>query len=188
MARENWRIGYVLAHFHFAMTKTVAGFFRTRSEGEAAEASLIAAGFPRERVSFVAGDARGHQTPALGPIEEVEGNTELPKDAFIGSAIGLAVGMIAVFIPGVGPLIAAGPLGGAIAGLSVGAGAGGLVGLLKDHGVSKEEADFFAEGVRRGGSLVTVESAADDEQKRAREILRHSGALDTEELTAVLQE
>jgi uncharacterized membrane protein len=94
--------------------------------------------------------------------------------------------MIAVFIPGIGPLIAAGPLAGAIGGLSVGAGAGGLIGLLKDHGVSDEEADFYAEGVRRGGALVTVQYGAEDEEKRAREILQKHGAIETEKLAAEL--
>ena len=169
------------------MPKTIAGFFRTRPEAETAESALLNAGFTRDRVSFVAGDTRGHDIPALGPIKNVEGDTELPKDAFLGSAIGLAVGMIAVFIPGIGPLIAAGPLGGAIAGLSVGAGAGGLVGLLKDHGVSEEEAEFYAEGVRRGGALITAQYSNADEEKHAREILRDKGAIETEELSAELR-
>jgi hypothetical protein len=109
------------------------------------------------------------------------------KDAFIGSAVGLAVGMIAVFIPGIGPLIAAGPLGGAIAGLSVGTAAGGLIGLLKEHGVSQEEAEFYAEGVRKGGALLTVQTLDHDEDKRAREIFDKQHALNTEELTESLR-
>ncbi len=169
------------------MANTIAGFFHTRSDGEAAQEALLSAGFARDRVSFIAGDTRGHETPALGPIKNVEGDTELAKDAFLGSAVGLFVGMIAVFIPGIGPLIAAGPLAGAIAGLSVGAGAGGLIGLLKDHGVSDEEADFYAEGVRRGGALVTVQYGAEDEEKRAREILQKRGAIETEKLAAELR-
>jgi hypothetical protein len=43
------------------------------------------------------------------------------RDVFLASPIGLFTGMIASFIPGIGPLIAAGPLAGAIAGLTVGA-------------------------------------------------------------------
>lgn len=165
------------------MTHTLAGFFRTRSEGEAAQQALLSAGFPRDNVSYVAGDSASQDTPTVGPLSSVEGNTELPKDAFLGGAIGLAVGMIAVVIPGIGPLIAAGPIGGAIAGMSVGAGAGGLIGLLKDHGVSDEEAQFFADGVAKGGSLITVKAASDDEEKRARDLMKQNGALDTEELT-----
>jgi hypothetical protein len=168
------------------MFNTIAGFYNTRGEGEAAQAALLAAGFPRDRVSFVAGDTGGHEMPALGPIKNVEGDTELAQDAFLGGAIGLFVGMIAVFIPAIGPLIAAGPLAGAIIGLSAGAGVGGLVGLLKDHGVSEEEADFYAEGVRRGGALITVQSFDADDEKRAREIMRQFGAIETEELVGEL--
>jgi hypothetical protein len=168
------------------MANTIAGFFHTPRDGEAAQDALLAAGFARDRVSFVAGDTRGHETPALGPFKNVEGDTELVQDAFLGSAVGLFVGMIAVFIPGVGPLIAAGPLAGAMAGLSVGAGVGGLIGLLKDHGVSDEEADFYAEGVRRGGALVTVQYNYADEEKRAREIMLQHGAIQTEELIGEL--
>ncbi len=164
------------------MTHTLAGFFRTRQQGEAAQQALLAGGFSRDNVSFVVGDARSNDAPTVGPLSSVEGNTELPKDAFLGGAIGLAVGMIAVFIPGIGPLIAAGPIAGAIAGMSVGAGAGGLIGLLKDHGLSDEEAEFYADGVARGGSLVTVKALDDDEDKRARELMKQNGALDTEEL------
>jgi hypothetical protein len=169
------------------MVKTIAGFFHTRGEAEVAESALLNGGFTRDRVSFVAGDTRGHDLPALGPIQDVEGDAEFAKDAFLGSAVGLAVGMIVVFIPGIGPLIAAGPLGGAIAGLSVGAGAGGLVGLLKDHGISEEEAEFYAEGVRRGGALITVEYSSDEEQKRAKDLLREKGAIETAELSAELR-
>ena len=170
--------------FDKAMIHTLAGFFRTRQQGEAAQQALLSSGFTRDDVSFVAADGRAPDAPVVGPLSSVEGNTELPQDAFLGGAIGLAVGMIAVFIPGIGPLIAAGPLAGAIAGMSVGAGAGGLIGLLKDHGVSEDEAQFFAKGVERGGSLVTVKAATDDEDKRARELMKENGALNTEELTA----
>jgi hypothetical protein len=169
------------------MAKTIAGFFRTRLEAEAAQAALLKEGFTRDQVSFVAGDTRGHETPALGPIKDVDGDTEMAQDAFLGSAIGLAVGMIAVFIPGIGPLIAAGPLAGAIGGLSVGAAAGGLIGLLKDHGVSEEEAEFYAEGVSRGGALITVDYRTDDEEKRARKTLEQNGAIETEKLSVELR-
>lgn len=169
------------------MAKTIAGFFRTRAEGEAAQAALLSAGFTRDQVSFVVGDTRGHETPALGPIKDVEGDTELAQDAFLGSAVGLAVGMIAVFIPGIGPLIAAGPLAGAIGGLSVGAAAGGLIGLLKDHGVSEEEAEFYAEGVRRGGALLTVQYSSDKDRESAQKIMNKHGAIETEKLSPELR-
>ena len=90
--------------------------------------------------------------------------------------------MPAVAIPGIGPLIAAGPLAGALGGLAVGAAAGGLIGLLRDHGISKEEAEFYAEGVKRGGSLVLVHGVPDDRASRAREILDDQRAIEVEKL------
>ncbi len=85
-------------------------------------------------------------------------------------------------LPGIGPLIAAGPIAGAIGGLTVGAAAGGIIGLLKDHGISEEEAEFYAEGVRRGGSLVTVQGIPEDREKEARKILDDNGAIEVERL------
>src|SRR5690242_11165528 len=116
------------------MAQTIAGFFRTRNEGEAAQQALLARGFAPEEVSLLAGDDRGQKTPAIGPIKDSGAENEAGEDAWIGGAVGLAAGMIALAIPGIGPLVAIGPLAGAIGGLGVGAAAGGLIGLLKDHG------------------------------------------------------
>jgi hypothetical protein len=136
-------------------------------------------------VSFVAGDTGGHQTPAVGPLETTGAESEVAGDAFIGGVVGLAAGMVAVVVPGIGPLIAAGPLAGTIAGaiggLGLGAAAGGIVGLLRDHGISEEEAQFFAEGVKRGGSLVTVRMT-EERADQARKTLERNGAIDTEVL------
>lgn len=166
------------------MTKTIAGFFRTRTEGEKAYKQLLATGFTQEQVSFVAGDTRGHQTPAIGPIEGTGAESEMPQDIAIGSAIGLTAGLILLVIPGVGPFLAAGPLAAAMGGIAAGAGVGGIVGLLRDHGVSEEEAEFYEDGVRRGGALITVRGATEEAEKKARKIMKDNGSLDTEELIA----
>jgi hypothetical protein len=167
-----------------AMTKTIAGFFRTRIEGETAYNQLIANGFDRDQVSFVAGDTRGHETPAIGPIEGTGAESEMPQDIAIGSAIGLTAGLILLVIPGIGPFLAAGPLAAAMGGIAAGAGVGGIVGLLRDNGVSEEEAEFYEDGVRRGGSLITVRGATEQEEKKARKIMKDNGAVETEELIA----
>ena len=75
-----------------------------------------------DQVSFVAGDMRGHETPAIGPIEGTGAESEMPQDIALGSAIGLAAGLVALVIPGVGPFIAAGPLAAAMGGLPRGPG------------------------------------------------------------------
>jgi hypothetical protein len=166
------------------MTKTIAGFFRTRIEGETAYNKLLASGLTTNEVSFVAGDTRGHEIPKIGPIESTGAESELAQDASLGSAIGLAAGLIALVIPGIGPLIAVGPLAAAMGGLTAGAAVGGIVGLLRDQGVSEEEAAFYEDGVRRGGSLVTVRSVTEEAEREARKIMRESGSIETEDLAA----
>jgi len=70
--------------------------------------------------------------------------------------VGLLAGIGTLAIPGIGPLVAAGWLVTALTGAAAGAAAGGLIGALTGAGVSHEEAHVYGEGVRRGGSLVTV--------------------------------
>jgi hypothetical protein len=162
--------------------EAIAGFFRTRAEGEGAREALLSAGFSSTQVNYVAGDTRGHALPAVGPIQDSGADSEAPRDAWIGGAAGLAAGIVALAIPGIGPLLAAGPLAAALGGLAAGTAAGGIIGLLKDHGVSQEEAEFYAEGVRRGGALVTVSGVSEDREKDVREIFDRNGAIGVETL------
>ena len=165
------------------MAKTIAGFFRTKAEGESATQALQQAGFSNQEISFMAANPRETGLPKVGPVLKDSGSeSEAASDAFIGAAVGLAAGVIAVVLPGIGPLIAAGPLAGAIGGLTAGAAAGGIIGLLKDHGISEDEAEFYAEGVRRGGALVTVHGVDEEREKKARQIFDQAGAIDTEQL------
>ncbi len=165
------------------MAKVISGFFRTQAEGQAAAEALYQAGFSREEVSYLAGDTRGHQTPAIGPPLKGEGSdSEAADDVFIGGAVGLAAGVLALVIPGVGPILAAGPIAAAIGGLTAGVAVGGIIGLLKDSGITEEEAEFYAEGVRRGGALVTVRGVDEKGEAAARRILDEAGAIETEEL------
>jgi uncharacterized membrane protein len=81
-------------------------------------------------------------------------------------------------IPGVGPLIAAGPIMGALAGLGVGAAAGGLVGALVGMGIPEYEAKRYEGRVKDGGILVSVHCDDSDWVKRAKDILKMRGAED----------
>jgi hypothetical protein len=164
------------------MSKALTGFFKTRTEGEAAQEALLSSGFLREEVGFLAGATHAHETPAIGPVLRYAGSqSEAARDTWLGAMAGLAVGLVAV-LPDVGLMVAAGPLAGMIGGLAIGGAVGGLFGLLKDHGVSEAEAEFYAEGVRDGGSLVTVHGVTEIRAKQARKILDHSGAIQVERL------
>jgi len=161
-----------------ANAKTVIGLFDSMADAERGASALVDEGFPREEISIIAGDRRTEEeTPKVGPLHEVGGHTEAGRDAAIGGMAGLVAGIVALAIPGVGPLLAIGPLAGAIGGLGIGAAAGGLIGALKDKGVSEEEAEFYEEGLRRGGAVVAVQ-VPDDRERDAKTALKEAGAAD----------
>jgi uncharacterized membrane protein len=82
--------------------------------------------------------------------------------AALGGAAGLLVGLGAFVLPGIGTVVAAGWLASALAGAVAGGAAGGVVGALIEAGVSENDAAGYAEGVRRGGTLVTIRVMAQD--------------------------
>jgi hypothetical protein len=120
----------------------------------------------RVRDRDVADDASGAATGAV-------------TGGVVGGAAGLAASLMGLAIPGIGPIIAAGPIVATLSGAGVGAVAGGLIGGLTDLGVSKTDAEYYAESVRRGGALVTVR-ADDSRAERAADIMRDHGAIDIE--------
>jgi hypothetical protein len=173
------------------MIKTVVGSFDSFEEASAVARDLRAAGFLDSDVNIVANNARGEflkdttdtnvsRTTAGTPDDATSGAaTGALTGGAIGGAAGLAASLMGLAIPGVGPILAAGPIAAALAGAGAGAVAGGLIGGLTDLGVSEEDAQYYAESVRRGGALVTVradESRADE----AMAIMRRHGAVDIE--------
>ena len=115
-----------------------------------------------------------------------ENSTKAPEGAATGAAtggalggtLGLLAGIGALAIPGVGPLIAAGPIVGALAGLGAGGAVGGLVGALVGMGLPEYEAKRYEGRVREGGVLLSVHTATSDRVKIARQILERTGAED----------
>ena len=105
----------------------------------------------------MADDAKRVDRDGDGVDDRAEG---AGKGAGIGAAIGGAAGLLTglglLAIPGVGPVVAAGWLVATAAGAAAGGLAGGIVGALTQAGVSEEDAHVYAEGVRRGGTLVTA--------------------------------
>jgi len=90
--------------------------------------------------------------------------------AAIGGTAGLLAGLGIMAIPGIGPVVAAGWLASTAAGVVAGGAAGGIIGALTQAGVSKEDAHVYAEGVRRGGTLVTAR-VPDGQRARAEAIM-----------------
>src|SRR3954469_10985810 len=108
--------------------------------------------------------------------------------AAVGGILGLAAGAAALTIPGIGPFIAAGPIAAALAGAGIGAAAGGAIGALVHLGVPEEEAHYYAEGVRRGGTLITVNASTDEMATCAAMVMKNHGAADIEERAAQWKE
>ena len=145
--------------------QTLTRLFDNHEDAVATVQALEAAGFSHENVSVVANNAgtryRSHDTNATDPTAAVdEAGAGATAGTIFGGGLGLMAGIGSLAIPGVGPVVAAGwlvaTLAGAGVGAVVGAGAGGLIGSLTHAGVSEEDAHVYAEGVRRGGSLVSV--------------------------------
>jgi hypothetical protein len=96
----------------------------------------------------------------------------------VGGLAGMLLGAAALMIPGIGPVLVAGPALTLFGGTTLGMLAGGLIGGLTAKGIPEDDAHFYAEGVRRGATLITVAAKTDEDSKRAVEILKSHGAAD----------
>lgn len=152
------------------MKRTVTRLFDRYEDASRAVHELERMGFSHDDVSLVARDHEGREGKSFGDNDHRQGDDpeEPGKSAargattggLLGGGAGLLAGLGLLAIPGIGPLVGAGwlvsTLGGAAAGALGGGAAGGIVGALKDAGHSEEDAQVYAEGVRRGGALVSV--------------------------------
>ena len=156
------------------------GIFPTRAAAEATVDQLTAAGFSNQDVSVLMSDSSGSKDfPTEKNTKAPEGTaTGVGVGGAVGGTLGLLAGIGALAIPGVGPLIAAGPIMGALAGLGVGGAVGGLVGALVGMGIPEFEAKRYEGRVKDGGILVSVHCDSSDEVSRAKEILKSSGGED----------
>lgn len=96
----------------------------------------------------------------------------------LGGTLGLLAGIGALAIPGVGPLIAAGPVMAALSGIAAGVTLGGISGALVGMGISEGDAKGYEGKLRSGSVLVAVHTESADEQRLVRDILRRGGAHD----------
>lgn len=144
--------------------QTLTRLYDNHDAAAAVVNQLEASGVQHSDISIVSNDAEGRLLD--GHTADGAAATGAGTGASIGTVLGGGAGLLAgigaLAIPGVGPIVAAGWLVAALTGAGVGAAAGGLLGSLTGAGVSEEDSHVYAEGVRRGGTLVTVR--ADDAQ------------------------
>ena len=157
------------------MSKTITRLFDDRAQALSAVEDLERAGVDRDQISLVSNNSDNWHDGNAGPLGDAnrDGENDVAdgagKGATTGGLIGGGAGMLAglgmLAIPGLGPVVAAGWLAstavGALVGAAAGGAAGGLLGALKEAGHTDEEANVYSEGVRRGGTLVSVKTDED---------------------------
>ncbi len=159
--------------------RTVAHLYDDYGTAQKVVSELEAAGFSHDQVSLIANQG-GSSTPGADATGGTKSGTGTGAGASIGTLVGGGAGLLAgigaLAIPGVGPVVAAGWLVATLTGAGAGAAAGGLLGSLAGAGVPEQDAHVYSEGVRRGGSLVTVR-AEDAQAAEAETIMqRHNPA------------
>ena len=166
------------------MSKTISRLYGSNAEARAAVRDLEAAGVSHGDISILvsnADSAYDEKTKSF-PDRDLDGKDDRSEGAATGGGVGAAVGGTAgllaglglLAIPGVGPVVAAGWLVAALTGAAVGGTTGGIIGALSQQaGVSDEEANVYAEGLRRGGALVSAK-VDDGEAARVQSIMDRS--------------
>jgi uncharacterized membrane protein len=155
----------------------VAAFDGSQSAEQALHA-LKDAGFAADQVSMVARVNR-ETIPAEGQDDAIrDAEIGAAGAGVLGGAVGWLLGISALALPGIGPIVGVGILWTTLAGAGIGAAAGGLGGALVGHGVDQEHAEEYEEHVRQGRNLVTVHTADQAQQQKARAILERVGGTD----------
>jgi hypothetical protein len=166
------------------MSKTISRLYNSHAEARAAVRELEAAGVSHGNISILVSNADSayDEKAKSFPDRDLDGKDDRAEGAAAGGGVGAAVGGTAgllaglglIAIPGVGPVVAAGWLVAALTGAALGGTTGGIIGALSQQaGVSDEEANVYAEGLRRGGALVSAK-VDDGDASRVQAIMDRS--------------
>ena len=158
----------------------VFGIYRNRLEVEQAVDALRAEGFRSTDISVLFPENEGtknfaHEKATKAPEGTAAG---AGTGAVVGGTLGWLAGIGALAIPGLGPLIAAGPIVAALTGVGVGGAIGGISGALIGMGIPEYEAKRYEGRVKEGGLLLSVHSDNSDWTRKAKDILERTGADD----------
>src|SRR6266853_3721604 len=151
----------------------VFGIYSSLPSADNATDTLVRAGFPAADISALLPDnLGGKEIGTQKATKAPEGATAgAGSGAVLGGALGLLAGIGALAIPGVGPLIAAGPIMATLAGVGVGGAVGGLVGALVGMGIPEYEAKRYEGQVKDGGTLLSVLCDTSEKICRAKDLL-----------------
>jgi hypothetical protein len=172
--------------------KTVVGLYDTLADAKRVIGDLTDAGISANNINLLAGDPEDRYATQLAGEFDTYDEADAAVDGAVaggvlGGLTGLLIGLGAFAIPGLGPVVAAGPLAAGLMGAGIGAAGGGLVAALVEWGVSEEEAEFYLEGVRRGGTLVAVKTP-EERVDLVSDIMHQQGLIDLEERVSTWRE
>jgi hypothetical protein len=170
------------------MSRTFVALFDSYDAAAQTVRRLEEAGVSYRDISLVANEADSRNI-TMGTTDDASAGAGagLAVGTALGGGAGLLAGLGIVAIPGLGPMIAAGWLAATAAGAAAGAAAGGIIGAFTGAGLSEEDAHVYAEGLRRGGTIVTVR-ADDGQVPIASAILSDSPAADIAERARAYRE
>jgi len=156
------------------------GIYPDRATAEAAVSELLDRGFRNEDISALMPENLGSKDLAsVKSTKAPEGTaTGATTGAVVGGTLGLLAGIGALAIPGIGPLIAAGPIVATLAGIGSGGVVGGLTGALIGAGIPEYEAKRYEGRIKSGGILLSVHCDNSEWTSRAKQILKATGAED----------
>ena len=173
------------------MTQIVTALYDSYDAAVSAVGALEEFGVPHSEISMISNNVDNRYREHHPSNAAADAGTGAGIGAVVGGVGGLLTGLGLMAIPGVGPVVAAGWLiataAGAATGAVVGGAAGGIVGSLTGAGVPERDANFYAEGVRRGGALVTAR-VEDSRASAAREILRRHQWVDPQARAAAYRD
>lgn len=158
----------------------VFGIYSAREDVEMAADLLARSGFPVTGISVLLPESLGTKDIRAEKATKAPAGAAAGagSGAVLGGTLGLLAGIGALAIPGIGPLIAAGPLMAMLAGIGVGGAVGGFAGALIGLGIPEYEAKRYEGRLQRGGILLSVHCDTSDEIDQAREVLERTGGED----------
>lgn len=161
---------------------TISRLYDTYDDASRAVSDLERNGIRRDDISIVASNSEGWYR-AEEPVSNARSGADI--GAAVGGALGLLAGVGLLAIPGLGPVVAAGWAAATITGAVAGGVAGDIIGALTESGVSREEAEIYAEGVRRGGTIVIAR--VPDADRARYEVILDRNAVDVRGRSAAWQ-
>ena len=172
---------------------TICRLYDNYTDAERAVSRLENAGVPHSDISIVANNSENWYSQQSKIDRDRDGVDDRAEGAGagagigagIGGAAGLLAGLGMLAIPGLGPVVAAGWLASTAVGAAAGAATGGIVGALSQAGVPEKEASQYAEGIRRGGTLVSAHVSEQDQSRM--EAMLDQSSVDLQQRSAAWQ-